>query len=105
MIVCHLLEAALISTLGLLLRWENQRRDRIQAQATGGLEGRDLDSTAFLDLTDRENLKYVVPSRSLCFTAKIVTASGISISCHAVFYLQCVGYELHPFITPILYLT
>jgi hypothetical protein len=25
----------------------------------GGLEGRDLDSTAFLDLTDRENLKYV----------------------------------------------
>jgi hypothetical protein len=23
----------------------------------GGLEGRDLDATAFLDLTDRENLK------------------------------------------------
>ncbi|PWY96382.1 MFS allantoate transporter [Aspergillus sclerotioniger CBS 115572] len=58
MIVCHLLEAALISTLGLLLRWENRRRDRIQSQATGGLEGRDLDSTAFLDLTDRENLNF-----------------------------------------------
>lgn len=25
----------------------------------GGLQGRDLDATAFLDLTDRENLKYV----------------------------------------------
>jgi hypothetical protein len=60
MIVSHLIEAVLISILGLLLRWENQKRDRIQSQMEGGLEGRDLDSTAFLDLTDRENLKYVV---------------------------------------------
>lgn len=60
MIVSHLIEAVLISTLGLLLRWENKKRDRIQAQMEGGLEGRDLDSTAFLDLTDRENLKYVL---------------------------------------------
>ena len=59
MIVSHLIEAVLISTLGLLLRWENKKRDRIQSQMEGGLEGRDLDSTAFLDLTDRENLKYV----------------------------------------------
>lgn len=59
MIVSHLIEVALISTLGLLLRWENQRRDRIQSQMEGGLDGRDLDATAFLDLTDRENLKYV----------------------------------------------
>ncbi|RAL12753.1 putative MFS allantoate transporter [Aspergillus homomorphus CBS 101889] len=58
MIVCHLLEVVLISVLGFLLRWENQRRDRIQSQTEGGLEGRDLDSTAFLDLTDRENMKY-----------------------------------------------
>lgn len=58
MIVSHLIEVVLISTLGLLLRWENQRRDRIQSQMEGGLEGRDLDATAFLDLTDRENLKY-----------------------------------------------
>ncbi|GLA83683.1 hypothetical protein AtubIFM56815_007888 [Aspergillus tubingensis] len=57
MIVCHLVEVVLISALGLLLRWENKRRDRIQSQMAGGLEGRDLDSTAFLDLTDRENLK------------------------------------------------
>lgn len=60
MIVSHLIEAVLISTLGLLLRWENKKRDRIQSQMEGGPEGRDLDSTAFLDLTDRENLKYVV---------------------------------------------
>jgi len=61
MIVSHLIEAVLISILGLLLRWENKKRDRIQSQMEGGLEGRDLDSTAFLDLTDRENLKYVFP--------------------------------------------
>lgn len=59
MIVSHLIEVVLIIALGFLLRWENQRRDRIQSQMEGGLEGRDLDATAFLDLTDRENLKYV----------------------------------------------
>lgn len=58
MIVSHLIEACLIATLGLLLRWENKKRDKIQSQMEGGLEGRDLDATAFLDLTDRENLKY-----------------------------------------------
>lgn len=58
MIVSHLIEAVLITTLGLLLRWENKRRDRIQAVQDGGLEGRDLDSTAFMDLTDRENLNF-----------------------------------------------
>ncbi|KAI9045385.1 putative MFS allantoate transporter [Aspergillus affinis] len=57
MIVSHLIEAVIISTLGLLLRWENKKRDRIQSQMEGGLEGRDLDSTAFMDLTDRENMK------------------------------------------------
>ncbi|OJJ48428.1 hypothetical protein ASPZODRAFT_1594647 [Penicilliopsis zonata CBS 506.65] len=55
MIVSHLVEAVLITTLGFLLRWENQKRDQIQSQMEGGLEGRDLDATAFLDLTDREN--------------------------------------------------
>lgn len=59
MIVSHLLEVVVISALGLLLRWENKKRDRIQSQMEGGLEGRDLDATAFMDLTDRENLKYV----------------------------------------------
>lgn len=61
MIVSHLIEVVLIAALGLLLRWENQKRDRIQSQMEGGLEGRNLDATAFLDLTDRENLKYVCP--------------------------------------------
>lgn len=59
MIGSHLIEVVLISTLGLLLRRENKRRDKIQSEMEGGLEGRDLDATAFLDLTDRENLKYV----------------------------------------------
>ena len=62
MIVSHLIEVVLIAALGLLLRWENQKRDRIQLQMEGGLEGRNLDATAFLDLTDRENLKYVFAS-------------------------------------------
>jgi hypothetical protein len=61
MIVSHLVEAVLISALGLLLRWENKKRDKIQSAMEGGLEGRDLGATAFLDLTDRENLKYVFP--------------------------------------------
>ncbi|KAJ9217077.1 hypothetical protein DTO166G4_1132 [Paecilomyces variotii] len=60
MIVSHLIEVVLVITLGCLLRWENKKRDRIQSQMEGGLEGRDLDATAFLDLTDRENLKYVL---------------------------------------------
>lgn len=72
MIVSHLIEALLITTLGLLLRWENKRRDRIQSQMEGGLEGRDLDSTAFLDLTDRENLKYV-PCFLLCIGWMVLT--------------------------------
>jgi hypothetical protein len=71
MIVSHLIEAVLISILGLLLRWENQKRDRIQSQMEGGLEGRDLDATAFLDLTDRENLKYV----PLCRPASMLLPS------------------------------
>ncbi|KAL4895996.1 major facilitator superfamily domain-containing protein [Aspergillus ambiguus] len=58
MIVSHLIEVVLIIALGLLLRWENKKRDRIQSQMEGGLEGRDLGATAFLDLTDRENLNF-----------------------------------------------
>lgn len=57
MIVSHLIEVVLIAALGFLLRWENKKRDRIQSQMEGGLEGRDLGATAFMDLTDRENLK------------------------------------------------
>lgn len=57
MIVSHLLEVCIISTLWFLLSNENKRRDRLQSAMEGGLEGRDLDATAFGDLTDRENLK------------------------------------------------
>lgn len=72
MIVSHLLEVCTIITLWLLLSNENRRRDRIQSAEPGGLEGRDLDATAFGDLTDRENLKCVLPFLFLRFGANIL---------------------------------
>ena len=80
MIVSHLIEVVLVTALGFLLRWENQKRDRIQSQMEGGLEGRNLDATAFLDLTDRENLKYALSHPAGCLTIVLtVVVSGISI--------------------------
>ena len=58
MIVSHLLEVVTISTFWFLMRRENKRRDRIQSQQEGGLEGRDLAATAYGDLTDRENMNF-----------------------------------------------
>lgn len=58
MIVSHLIEVCLILTLRLILSRENKRRDRLQSQMEGGLEGRDLDATAFSDMTDKENLNF-----------------------------------------------
>lgn len=57
MIVSHLLEAVIALVLRFYLANENKRRDRVQSEQEGGLEGRDLDATAFKDLTDRQNLK------------------------------------------------
>ncbi|KAI1504731.1 putative MFS allantoate transporter [Biscogniauxia marginata] len=58
MIVSHLIEVCIIILFWVLLSSENRQRDRKQAAMEGGLEGRDLDSTAFADLTDRENLNF-----------------------------------------------
>lgn len=58
MIVSHLIEAVLILILRFLLARENKRRDKIQSAMEGGLEGRDLDATAFSDMTDKENLNF-----------------------------------------------
>ena len=58
MIVAHLLEACIVISLRIMLSLENKRRDKIQSLQEGGLEGRDLDSTAFSDMTDRENLNF-----------------------------------------------
>ena len=69
MIVSHLLEVCAVITLWLLLLHENKRRDRVQSAEAGGLEGRDLDATAFGDLTDRENLKYDTYMKLSPFTA------------------------------------
>lgn len=57
-IVSHLIEVLIIVLFWVLLRRENIRRDKIQSAADGGLESRDLDATAFADLTDRENLNF-----------------------------------------------
>jgi len=58
MIGSHLIEVVLIIALRTLLSWENKKRDKIQSELPGGLEGRDLDATAFSDQTDRENLNF-----------------------------------------------
>jgi hypothetical protein len=58
MIVSHLLEVCIVLTFWFLMKRENVRRDKIQAALPGGLEGRDLNATAFVDLTDRENLNF-----------------------------------------------
>ena len=58
MIVAHLLEVVVISTFWFLMVKENRRRDKIQSAMEGGLEGRDLNATAYRDLTDRENLSF-----------------------------------------------
>ncbi|KAI4165222.1 MAG: hypothetical protein LQ342_001090 [Letrouitia transgressa] len=58
MIFSHLAEVVLILTFWFLLSKENKRRDRVQSEMEGGLAGRDLDATAFSDLTDRENLNF-----------------------------------------------
>lgn len=64
MIVSHLIEICIVLTLRFLLKHENARRDRLQgvgkwarAEADGAAE-RDLDATAFGDLTDKENLNF-----------------------------------------------
>lgn len=58
MIVSHLIEVFLIITFWFILRRENRRRDKLQSAMEGGLEGRDLDITAFADMTDKENLNF-----------------------------------------------
>lgn len=58
MIVSHLIEVVVILTLRIVLARENRRRDLIQSEMPGGLKGRDLDATAFSDMTDRENLNF-----------------------------------------------
>jgi hypothetical protein len=65
MIVAHLIEIIVVLLLRLLLSRENLRRDVLQGiRNTGFGDGymqehnRELDTTAFGDLTDRENLNF-----------------------------------------------
>jgi MFS family permease len=58
MIVSHLLEVCVVITFWVLMKKENLRRDQVQAAQPGGLEGRDLNATAYADMTDRENLNF-----------------------------------------------
>lgn len=52
MLFSHVAEIIVILVLRTLLSWENRKRDRLQS----GTE-RDLNSTAFADLTDKENVR------------------------------------------------
>ncbi|KAI9701630.1 MAG: hypothetical protein M1820_006401 [Bogoriella megaspora] len=54
MIVCHLIEAGLVCTFYVTLSLENKRRDRLY----GKVQEKDIDETAFGDLTDRENKNF-----------------------------------------------
>ena len=60
MIVSHLIEVVLISTFWFLMKRENARRDKIQSAMEGGIAARklDIDRTAYMDLTDRENMNF-----------------------------------------------
>lgn len=60
MIFCHLLELAIVFVMRMLLKWENDRRDRAQHLMSGDETAElkrqhELDACAFGDLTDREN--------------------------------------------------
>lgn len=79
MIVTLFLECISVAVLGILMKWENTRRDKLQLTQEDGFEARDLDATAFADLTDRENLKYVNPhtmisSMNLQLTTKLLSS-------------------------------
>ena len=78
MIVSHLIEVCVILLLRLLLSRENRRRDRIQSALPGGLEGRDLNATAFADLTDRWECPYTCNVKIYMLTCLVkMTISGI----------------------------
>lgn len=70
MVVSHLLEVVIVLVLRTLLSYENRRRDRLQAEA--GME-RNLDETAFADMTDRENPNFVSHHASVIREAKGLT--------------------------------
>ncbi|KAF9640702.1 MFS allantoate transporter [Lasiodiplodia theobromae] len=61
MIVSHLLEVVVVSLLWFLLRRENRKRDQLQnveGMVDPGRQEAEMDSTAFSDLTDKENLNF-----------------------------------------------
>lgn len=55
MIASNFIEAVAILVLWALMSRENGRRDIEQGTMPGGMDSRDLDATAFADMTDREN--------------------------------------------------
>jgi hypothetical protein len=62
MIVAHLLEICSVLLLRFLLKRENEKRDRLQGLTTAEADAKileehekDIDATAFGDMTDREN--------------------------------------------------
>ncbi|ORY61029.1 major facilitator superfamily domain-containing protein [Pseudomassariella vexata] len=70
MIIAHLLEVVIVVVLRFLLKWENDKRDRLQgigghvrvemSEATRAQREADLNVSAFGDLTDWENLNFPI---------------------------------------------
>ncbi|KPI45115.1 putative transporter [Cyphellophora attinorum] len=62
MIVSHLIEVVIVITFWILMKRENVRRDKLQAEMLAGMgpeeRERELARTAYGDLTDRENLNF-----------------------------------------------
>jgi hypothetical protein len=72
MIVSHLIEVVIVITFWILMKRENVRRDKLQAEMLAGMgpeeRERELARTAYGDLTDRENLNFRCESSLLLHT-------------------------------------
>lgn len=82
MIICNIAEVLIILALGILLARENRRRDKLQE----GVE-RDLDSTAFSDMTDKQNVRLhlspkVLISELTCVGFRSISGIFTSINQH-----------------------
>lgn len=60
MVFSNLLEVVIVGLLWVMLRYENRRRDNLQAtpETQGVSSGLDADLAGFSDMTDKENLNF-----------------------------------------------
>lgn len=58
MIASHILQCVGTAVFWWICRRENKLRDIVQGVPSGEVDARDIDATAFSDMTDRENLNF-----------------------------------------------